>query len=100
MNAIKDLNKINDIIKNLNNQNFDNALKKLKNINIDFSNNNLVTKLFASIYFKKKIGKIQSNIMKKFYFLRMINLKYIIILVLHCLILEKLINQLFFIINQ
>ena len=54
MNAIKDLNKINDIIKNLNNQNFDNALKKLKNINIDFSNNNLVTKLFASIYFKKK----------------------------------------------
>ena len=69
------------IIQNLKDGNLDDSLKKIKKIIITNSNKNLVCKLFASIYFQKKIGEMQSNIIKKCYLLKIKNLEYIIILV-------------------
>jgi tetratricopeptide (TPR) repeat protein len=54
MNVIKDSNELNNVIENLNKKHFDAALKKLNKITVDFSNKNLIIKLFASIYFQKK----------------------------------------------
>ena len=51
---IRNLNEINEVIKDLKNRNFNEALKKLKKVIIIDSNRNLTCKLFASIYFQKK----------------------------------------------
>lgn len=48
------MDEIKNIIFDLNNKDFDRALKKLKIIPINDSNKNLIPKLFASIYFNKK----------------------------------------------
>ena len=48
------MNKINDVIQYLNSGNFDDALRELKTINIDNSNNNQLIRLFAFIYLRKK----------------------------------------------
>ena len=57
MNVIKNPNELNEIIDDLKKINLDEALKKLKKVTIEDSNINLVLKLFASIYFKKKEWK-------------------------------------------
>ena len=51
---IKNLNSLNRIIKIFKSKNFDEALKQLKLIKIDESNNSQILKLFALIYFQKK----------------------------------------------
>ena len=51
---IKNLNTLNKIIKIFKSRNFDEALKQLKLIKIDESNNSQILKLFALIYFQKK----------------------------------------------
>ena len=48
------MDEIKKVILDLNNKDFDKALKKLKTISINKSNKNLILKLFASIYFNKK----------------------------------------------
>ena len=78
---IKNAIELDIIIQKLKDGYLDDGLKKLKKIIITNSNKHLIYKLFASIYFKKKIGRIQSNIIKKYYFLKIKNLEYIIILV-------------------
>ena len=52
---IRNSNEFNDIIQNLNNRNYNDVLNKLKTLTLDDSNNSLIIKLFASIYFQKKI---------------------------------------------
>jgi len=54
MNVIRSSDKLNKIVEDLKNRNFDDALKKLKKITIVDSNENLILKFFASIYFQKK----------------------------------------------
>ena len=55
---IKNPTELNIIIQNLKDGNLDDSLKKIKEITITNSNNNLICKLYASIYFqKKKLGK-------------------------------------------
>ena len=76
---IKNLNQFDIIIQNLKDGNLDDSLNKIKKISITNSNEHLISKLLASIYFKKKIGKTQSNIIKKCYLLKIKNLEYIII---------------------
>ena len=51
---IKNPTELNIIIQNLKDGNLDDSLKKIKEITITNSNNNLICKLYASIYFQKK----------------------------------------------
>ena len=54
---IKSAIEIDIIIQKLKNGYLDEGLKKLEKIIITNSNKNLIYKLFASIYFKKKLGE-------------------------------------------
>ena len=51
---IKNPTELNIVIQNLKDGNLDDGLKKIKEITITNSNNNLICKLYASIYFQKK----------------------------------------------
>ena len=51
---IKDLNQFDIIIQNLKDGNLDDSLNRIKKISITNSNEHLISKLLASIYFKKK----------------------------------------------
>ena len=51
---IKNLNQFDIIIQNLKDGNLDDSLNRIKKISITNSNEHLINKLFASIYFKKK----------------------------------------------
>ena len=50
---IKDLNQFDIIIQNLKDGNLDDSLNKIKKISITNSNEHLISKLLASIYFNK-----------------------------------------------
>ena len=78
---IKNAIEIDIIIQKLKDGYLDDGLTKLKKIIITNSNKHLIYKLFASIYFKKKTGRAQFIIIIKYYFLKIKNLEYIIILV-------------------
>lgn len=54
MNKLKNSNLIDKIINDINKKNFNNALDNLKKISEYNSNKNLITKLYAFIYFNKK----------------------------------------------
>ena len=54
MNTINNSSNLKDVIHYLNNKDFDEALRKLEILSTEYPNNNLIIKLFASIYFKKK----------------------------------------------
>ena len=53
MNEIISSDKIQKILDHLNKEEFDLALKEIKNLSIKFPYNQTINKLFASTYFKK-----------------------------------------------
>mgnify|MGYP001173006674 FL=1 len=57
MNTNNNSDHLKDILHNLNNKEFDKALEKLKKLSIKYPNDQILTKLFASIYFKTKEWK-------------------------------------------
>jgi tetratricopeptide (TPR) repeat protein len=54
MNTINDSEIFKNIIYNLNNKKFNEALEKLKILSIEYPNDNLIIKMFASVYFQKR----------------------------------------------
>ena len=78
-----------DVVISYNDRNFDNALKLLENIPNDKETQIFKLKLYASIYFLTKNGVNHYFTIKKFYLLNLEHWKYLIILLLHCLISGK-----------
>ena len=66
---IKNLNQFDIIIQSLKDGNLDFSLNKIKKISITNSNEHLISKLLASIYFKKKkLGKLNQILSKNVIF--------------------------------
>jgi tetratricopeptide (TPR) repeat protein len=57
MNKLNISIKLKEVINDLNNKTFDDALRKLKTLSQQYKNNHLINKLFATIYFKKNNWK-------------------------------------------
>jgi tetratricopeptide (TPR) repeat protein len=65
MNSINNSVRLKDIIQNLNNKEFNKALVKLEKLSVEYPNDNLLTKLFASIYFQTKKWQNSINYYEK-----------------------------------